>query len=61
MEMQALQALIKGRTPPEQICIEQLVTWAKQHTSTTTTEYRLLGIAVNIVLLHYFKQAQAYL
>ena len=61
MEMQALQALIKGRTPPEQICIKPLVTWAKQHTSTTTTEYRLLGIAVNIVLLHYLKQAQAYL
>lgn len=61
MEMQALQALIKGRTQPEQICIEQLVTWAKQHTSTTTTEYKLLGIAVNIVLLHYLKQAQAYL
>ena len=61
MEMQALQALIKGRTPPEQICIEQLVTWAKQHTSTTTTEYRLLGIAVHIVLLPYLKQTKDYL
>ena len=61
MKNQELQALINGQIQPQQICIEQLVTWAKQHTSTTTTEYRLLGIAVNIVLLHYLKQAQAYL
>ena len=47
--MQALQALIKGRTQPEQICIEQFVTWAKQHIQRPTTEYRLLGIVLSIL------------
>ena len=61
MEMQELQALINGQIQPEQICVEQLVALAKQHTLATTTEYKLLEDAVNIVLIHYLKQAQAYL
>ena len=61
MEMQELQALLNGQIQPEQICIEQLVALAQQHTLTTTTEYKLLENAVNVVLIHYLKQAQAYL
>ncbi|MBP9788725.1 MAG: hypothetical protein RR884_07980 [Acinetobacter sp.] len=61
MKIQELQALINGQIQPQQICIEQLVTLARQHTLTNTPEYKLLDDAVNIVLIHYLKQAQAYL
>ena len=55
MEMQELQALINGQIQPEQICVEQLVALAKQHTLATTTEYKLLEDAVNVVLTYYLK------
>lgn len=58
--MQALQALIKGQIQPKQIIIETLVVGARQYNS-PTTKYKLLEIAVNVVLVHYLKQAQAYL
>ena len=61
MKIQELQALINGQIQPQQICIEQLVTLARQHTLTNTPKYKLLDDAVNIVLIHYLKQAQAYL
>lgn len=55
MEMQELQALINGQIQPEQICVGQLVALAKQHTLATTTEYKLLEDAVNVVLTYYLK------
>ncbi|MFC6629678.1 hypothetical protein [Acinetobacter beijerinckii] len=61
MKMQELQVLINGQIQPEQICIQQLVALAKQHTLVSKTEYKLIEDAVNIVLIHYLKQAQAYL
>ena len=61
MKIQELQALINGQIQPEQICIEQLVALARQYNLTNTPEYQLLDDAVNIVLIHYLKQAQAYL
>ena len=61
MKIQELQSLINGQIQPEQICIEQLVALARQHNLTNTSEYKLLDDAVNIVLIHYLKQAQAYL
>ena len=61
MKIQELQALINGQIRPEQICIEQLIALARQHNLTNTPEYKLLDDAVNIVLIHYLKQAQAYL
>lgn len=61
MKIQELQDLINGQIQPEQICIEQLVALARQHNLTNTSEYKLLDDTVNIVLIHYLKQAQAYL
>ena len=61
MKIQELQALINGQIQPEQICIEQLVALARQHNLTNTSEYKLLDDAVHTVLIHYLKQAQAYL
>jgi hypothetical protein len=61
MEMQALQALIDGQIQPELIEMELLVALAKQQSTLTPAESELLEQAVNLVLTHYLKQAQAYL
>mgnify|MGYP005612621001 FL=1 len=61
MEMQALQALIDGQIQPELIEMELLVALAKQQSTLTSAESELLEQAVNLVLTHYLKQAQAYL
>ncbi|MEF9956215.1 MAG: hypothetical protein RSA22_11070 [Acinetobacter sp.] len=61
MEMQALQALIDGQIQPELIEMELLVALAKQQSTLTPAESELLEQAVNLVLIHYLKQAQAYL
>ena len=61
MEMQALQALIDGQIQPELIEMELLVALAKQQSTLTSAESELLEQAVNLVLIHYLKQAQAYL
>ncbi len=61
MEMQALQALIDGQIQPELIEMELLVALAKQQGTLTPAESELLEQAVNLVLIHYLKQAQAYL
>ena len=61
MEMQALQALVDGQVQPEHIDTERLVALAKQQSTLTPAESELLEQAVNLVLIHYLKQAQAYL
>ena len=61
MEMQALQALVDGQVQPEHIDTERLVALAKQQSTLTSAESELLEQAVNLVLAHYLKQAQAYL
>ena len=61
MEMQALQALVDGQIQPERIDTERLVALAKQQSTLTSAESELLEQAVNLVLIHYLKQAQAYL
>lgn len=61
MEMQALQALVDGQVQPEHIDMKRLVALAKQQSTLTSAESELLEQAVNLVLIHYLKQAQAYL
>ena len=61
MVMQALQALVDGQVQPEHIDTERLVALAKQQSTLTSAESELLEQAVNLVLTHYLKQAQAYL
>ena len=61
MEMHALQALVDGQVQPEHIDTERLVALAKQQSTLTSAESELLEQAVNLVLIHYLKQAQAYL
>ena len=58
MPMQNLQALIQGRIPPQAIDLDQLIALAQQHTQPTSAEYKLLELALNMVLASYLEQAQ---
>ena len=56
--MQELQALIQGRIPPQTIHIGRLIVLAERHPTPTSTEYKLLELAINIVLASYLEKAQ---
>lgn len=56
--MQNLQALIQGRISPQAIDLDQLLSLAKTHTQPTSAEYKLLELAINMILASYLEQAQ---
>ena len=58
MPMQTLQALIQGRISPQTIDPDQLIALAKQYTQPTSAEYKLLELALNMILASYLEQAQ---
>ena len=48
--MQELQALIQGKIPPQAINIELLIVLAERYPKPMSAEYKLLELAINIVL-----------
>lgn len=56
--MQELQALIQGKIPPQAINIEQLIVLAERYPKPMSAEYKLLELAINMVLASYLEQAQ---
>ena len=58
MPMQNLQALIQGRITPQAIDLDQLIAFAQQYTQPTSAEYKLLELALNMILASYLEQAQ---
>ncbi|WP_407303268.1 hypothetical protein [Acinetobacter sp.] len=59
--MQELQALIQGKIPPQAINIDRLIELAEHHPNPRSTEYKLLELAINIVLASYLEKAQQHL
>ncbi|NNH87414.1 hypothetical protein [Acinetobacter terrae] len=59
--MQELQALIQGKIPPQTINIDRLIVLAEQYPKPTSAEYKLLELAINIVLASYLEKAQKHL
>jgi len=59
--MQELQALIQGKIPPQTVNIDKLIALAKYHPQPTSAEYKLLELAINIVLASYLEKAQKHL
>ncbi|ENU20930.1 hypothetical protein F994_00389 [Acinetobacter bohemicus ANC 3994] len=59
--MQELQALIQGKIPPQAINIEQLIVLAERYPKPMSAEYKLLELAINIVLASYLEKAQIHL
>lgn len=56
--MQQLHAIIQGKIPPQTINIDELIILAEQHPEPTSTEYKLLELAINIILVDYLEKAQ---
>lgn len=59
--MQELQALIQGKIPPQAINIEQLIVLAERYPKPMSAEYKLLELAINIVLASYLEKVQTHL
>lgn len=59
--MQELQALIQGKIPPQTINMDRLLVLAEQYPKPTSVEYKLLELAINIVLASYLEKAQQHL
>ncbi|TCB82463.1 hypothetical protein [Acinetobacter sp. ANC 4173] len=59
--MQDIQALIQGTVPPQAINLDELIAMAEHYPQHTSTEYKLLEIAANIVLASYLEKAQQHL
>ncbi|MGE8557146.1 MAG: hypothetical protein ACN6NU_01545 [Acinetobacter sp.] len=59
--MQELQALIQGKIPPQTVKIDKLIVLAEHYSQPTSTEYKLLELAINIVLASYLEKAQKHL
>jgi len=61
MQMQDIQDLIRGQLPPQAINLDELIAMAEHYPQHTSTEYKLLEIAANIVLASYLDKAQQHL
>ena len=59
--MQELQALIQGKIHPQTIKIDNLIMLAEHYSQPSSAEYKLLELAINIVLASYLEKAQKHL
>ena len=59
--MQELQALIQGKIKPQSINIDRLILLAERHSDPISAEYKLLDLAINMVLASYLEKAQHHL
>ncbi|WP_353144131.1 hypothetical protein [Acinetobacter pragensis] len=59
--MQNLQALIQGKISPQAINIDELIEMAEKYQQPNSAEYKLIELAVNIVLAKYLEKAQQFL
>ena len=58
MPMQQLQALIQRKIPPQSVDVNHLVELAKRYPQPQSAEYKLIELALNIVLAEYLEKAQ---
>ncbi len=61
MPMQQLQALIQRKIPPQSVDVNHLVELAKRYPQPQSAEYKLIELALNIVLADYLEKAQQHI
>lgn len=59
--MQELQALIQGKISPQAVSIDYLIEMAEKYQQPNSAEYKLVELAVNIVLARHLEKAQKFL
>lgn len=57
MHLPLLQALIRNEIPPQSINIDYLFAMSEKYQNPQSSEYKLVELALNIVLGHYLKKA----
>jgi hypothetical protein len=57
MQVQELHALIQGKISPQVIPLDQLIALAEQYPDFNSSEYKLIELALNIVLASYLDKA----
>lgn len=58
--MKKLQALIQGDLTPEEISLDELLVLAEKYPEEGSSEYELLELATNLVLVYYLEKANHY-
>jgi len=59
--MQQLQALIQRKIPPQSVDVNHLAELAKRYPQPQSAEYKLIELALNIVLADYLEKAQQHI
>jgi hypothetical protein len=59
--MHQLQALVQGKIPPQSVSIDYLIEMAACYTDSNSAEYKLVELAVNIVLAQSLDKALQHL
>ena len=59
--MQELQALIQSKISPQAISIDYLIEMAEKYQQPHSAEYKLVELAINIVLAKHLEKAQKFL
>lgn len=59
--MKEIQSLILGKISPQAIKVQDLVALAKQHPNPSSNEYKLIELALNMVLAHYLDKAHKHI
>ncbi|MGL3044745.1 hypothetical protein ACSJMR_06650 [Acinetobacter pecorum] len=59
--MHELQALLQGKIPPQAISVDFLIEMAECHTNLNSAEYKLVELAINMILAHTLDQALQHL
>ncbi len=59
--MHELQALLQGKIPPQAISVNFLIEMAERHTNLNSAEYKLVELAINMILAHTLDQALQHL
>ncbi len=57
MHLSLLQALIRNEVPPQAINIQHLVAMSEKYQDPLSSEYKLVELALNIVLGSYLEKA----
>lgn len=57
MQIQELHALIQGKISPQVVPLDHLIALAEQYPDSNSSEYKLIELALNIVLASYLDKA----
>ena len=61
LAMNELQALVQGKIPPQAISVDFLIEMAERYPDPNSAEYKLVELAVNMIMAKALDQALKYI